>query len=155
MEHLKNSIYFFALISVLFLIGCKESATTSGEKDRDTTSALANGDTASMPAYDPAMDPITVGAEFSEKLSDTLNIKMYAFTLKPGDSAALHTHPDHAVYVLEGGKLAVTFQGTGRQIMDLKTGMGFISGPISDAGKNVGNTTIKLLVTDIYRPRGK
>jgi hypothetical protein len=39
--------------------------------------------------------------------------------------------------------------------MDLKTGTGFVSGPLSNAGKNIGNTSIKLLVTDIYRPRGK
>ncbi len=155
MQQIKNSICFFVLISALFLIGCNESATTSEKKDMDTTSAVINSDTSSMPAYDPAMEPLTVGAKFSKKLGDTLNIKMYEFTLKPGDSAELHTHPDHAVYVLQGGKLAVTFQGMGRQIMDLKTGTGFISGALSDAGKNIGNTTVKLLVTDIYRPRGQ
>lgn len=101
------------------------------------------------------MEPLTVGAQFSKKLGDTLNIKMYEFTVKPGDSAALHTHPDHTVYVLQGGKLAITFQGVGRQKLDLKTGTGFISGPVSDTGKNIGNTTVKLLVTDIYRPRGE
>jgi hypothetical protein len=67
----------------------------------------------------------------------------------------MHTHPDHTFYVLQGGKLAVTFQGKGRQVLDLKPGMGAISGPLSDAGKNIGNTTIKLLINDIYRPRNK
>lgn len=155
MQQIKNSICFFVLISVLFLIGCNESATTSEKNNMDTTLAVTKSDTSIMPAYDPAMDPLTVGAVFSKKIGDTLNIKMYEFTLKPGDSAALHSHPDHTVYVLQGGKLAVTFQGSGRQILDLKTGMGFISGTLSDAGKNIGNTTVKLLVTDIYRPRGR
>lgn len=146
-------------MSMLFLIGCNESKTASEKNETDTTSTVTNSDTsfntsAAMPAYDPAMEPLTVGAKFSKKLGDTLNMKMYEFTLKPGDSAELHTHPDHAVYVLQGGKLAVTFKGTGRQIMDLKAGTGFISGALSDAGKNVGNTTVKLLVTDIYRPLG-
>jgi quercetin dioxygenase-like cupin family protein len=153
-QTIKNNICFFVLILVLFLIGCNESATTPEKKDMDTTPAVAKIDTPSMPAYDPAMDPLTVGAKFSKKLHDTLNVKMYELTLKPGDSAALHTHPDHAVYVLQGGKLAVTFQGKGRMVMDLKPGMGFISGPVSDAAKNIGNTTIKLLLQDIYRPRG-
>jgi quercetin dioxygenase-like cupin family protein len=155
MRQIKNSICFFVLISVLLLIGCNEPATTSEKNVRDTAPVVTNSDTSSIPGYDPAMEPLTVGAAFSKKLGDTLNIKMYEFTLKPGDSAALHTHPDHAVYVLQGGKLAVTFQGMGRQVMDLKTGAGFISGPISDAGKNIGNTTVKLLVTDVYRPRGR
>ena len=155
MQQLKTSTCFFVLISILFVIGCNEPPTTSEKNEMDTTSVVTDSGTSSMPVYDPAMEPLTVGAAFSKKLHDTLNIKMYEFTLKPGDSAALHSHPDHTVYVLQGGKLAVTFQGMGRQIMDLKTGTGFISGALSDAGKNIGNTTIKLLVTDIYRPLGK
>jgi hypothetical protein len=155
MQQTKNSSYFFVLISVLVFMGCNESATTSEKNNMDTTASVTNNaDTSTMPEYDPAMEPLTVGAQFSKKLADTLNMKMYEFTVKPGDSAALHTHPDHAVYVLQGGKLAVTFKGSGRQILDLKTGMGFISGSLSDAGKNIGNTTVKLLLVDVYRPRG-
>jgi uncharacterized RmlC-like cupin family protein len=105
--------------------------------------------------YDPAMDPLTVGAKFSKKLADTLGIKMYEFTLNPGDSAELHVHPDHTVYVLQGGTLAVTFNKVDRRMLELKPGDGFVSGSLSDAGKNIGTTTVKLLVTDIYRPRIK
>ena len=155
MPQIKNSTCFFVLISVFFLIDYNDPVTTSEGNEKETTSVVTNSDTSSMPAYDPAMEPLTVGAAFSKKIGDTLNIKMYEFTLKPGDSAAMHTHPDHTVYVLQGGKLAVTFQGAGRQVLDLKTGMGIIGGPLSDAAKNIGNTTIKLLVTDIYRPRVK
>jgi mannose-6-phosphate isomerase-like protein (cupin superfamily) len=155
MQQIKISNCFFAFISVLFLMACNETATTTEKKGIDTISSVTKNDASPMPAYDPAMEPLTVGAQFSKKLGDTLNIKMYEFTLKPGDSAAMHTHPDHTFYVLQGGKLAVTFQGKGRQILDLKPGMGAISGPLSDAGKNIGNTTIKLLINDIYRPRDK
>jgi hypothetical protein len=155
MQQVKISSCFFAFISVLFLTACNETATTPEKKDIDTTPVVTKSETPSGPEYDPAMEPLTVGAQFSKKLGDTLNIKMYEFTLKPGDSAALHTHPDHTFYVIQGGKLALTVTGSGRQILDLKPGMGAISGPISDAGKNVGNTTIKLLIQDIYRPRGK
>jgi quercetin dioxygenase-like cupin family protein len=154
MQQIKNSICFFVLISGLFLIGCNESATTSEKNDTDTTSFVTNSDTSSMPAYDPAMDPLTVGAAFSKKLGDTLNTKMYVATLKPGDSVALHTHPDHTFYVLQGGKIEATIQGKGRQVFDLKKGMGWIGGPATDFGKNIGNTTVKWLEVDIYRPRG-
>ncbi len=50
----------------------------------DTSAATANSDTSSMPAYDAAMDPLTVGAKMSKKLRDTLGLKMYEFTVKPG-----------------------------------------------------------------------
>ena len=79
---------------------------------------------------------------------------MFMVTIKPGDTATLHSHPDHTVYVIEGGELAVTFQGQQRQIMKMQKGMGLVGGPLSDAAKNIGKTTIKLLMTHIYRPRG-
>ncbi len=156
MQQIKNNIHFFVFISVLFLISCNQSATTSEKNDADTTAVVTSSDTSTMPTYDPAMEPLTVGAKFSKKLSDTLGIKMYEFTVKPGDSWALHNHPDHTVYVLQGGKMALFIQATGKQdTLTFPTGMGLINGPLSDSGKNIGNTTIKLLVQDIYRPRGK
>jgi hypothetical protein len=146
---------FLAVAAVLSVIACKEAAKTSENNALDTASVPVNNDASSMPAYDPSMDPLTVGAQFSKLLHDTLGIKLYEAFLKPGDSSELHTHPDHIVYVLEGGKLAVYFQGVERVEMDLKKGLGFVSGPLSDAAKNIGNTTIRMLIADIYRPRGQ
>jgi len=157
MKQTTYTIHFLVLASSLFLIACNEPATTSEKNENDTASkSVTNNDTSSMPAYDPAMEPLTVGAQFSKKLGDTLNIKMYEFTVKPGDSWALHTHPDHTVYVLQGGKVALFIQATGRQdTLTFPTGLALISGPLSDSGRNVGNTTLKMLVQDIYRPRSK
>ena len=155
MKQIKTNTCIFVVISVSLLIGCTQP-TTNKKNDEDTTAIAANKDTSSIPAYDPTMEPLTVGAKFSKKLGDTLGIKMYEFTVKPGDSWALHTHPDHIVYVLQGGKMALFIQAAGRQdTLTFPTGMALISGPLSDSGKNIGNTTIKLLVSDIYRPRSK
>lgn len=141
---------------LLLMIACNRSGPASTNEDTATTPVKINDDqTSAMPAYDPAMDGINTGGTSVKKMSDTLNIKMYLATLKPGDSAVLHKHPDHTVYVLEGGKLAVYFNGAERQQMELKAGDAFISGPLSDAAKNIGNTTVTLLIHDIYRPRGK
>lgn len=150
----KNNINL-VLITILLLISCNQSATTSEENNMDTTSTVTNEDTASGFVYDPAMDPLTVGAAFSKKLGDTLNMKMFEVTIKPGDSVAIHTHPDHSFYVIQGGKIEVTFKGMEKQIMDLQPGMGWIGGPTTDFGKNVGNTIVKWVETDVYRPRGK
>lgn len=156
MQQTKTNIYFLVLISVLFLISCNQSASTSEKNNADTSAIATSSDTSTMPPYDPAMEPLTVGAKFSKKLGDTLGVKMYEFTVKPGDSWALHSHPDHTVYVLQGGKMALFIQAAGKQdTLTFPTGMALISGPLSDSGRNIGNTTIKLLVQDIYRPRGK
>jgi quercetin dioxygenase-like cupin family protein len=156
MQQIKTNTCFLGLISILFIMGCKEAESNAEKITADTTNtAIVNTDNTQMPAYDPALEPLKVGASFSKLLHDTLDIKMYEFTLKPGDSAALHAHPDHTVYVLQGGKALIYFNGGGPTEMDLVTGTGFISPAITDAGKNIGTTTIKLLVTDIYRPRVK
>ncbi|MFC0774740.1 hypothetical protein [Terrimonas alba] len=154
MQQVKNSICFFVMISVLLLMSCNGPDTKSESTAQDTTAITATNDTVPASDYDPNLDIYNTGGNAIQKLHDSLGIKLYVATMKSGDSAALHSHPDHAVYLLQGGKLAVTFQGKGRQEMNLPTGAGFISGPVVDAGKNIGNTTVKMLVADIYRPRG-
>lgn len=37
--------------------------------------------------------------------------------------------------------------------MDLPKGLGFISGPVTDAAVNIGDTDITLLMHEILRPR--
>jgi hypothetical protein len=64
---LQINIHIYILISVLFLISCNQSTTTS-KNDKDTTAALTNNDTSAIPVYNPAMDPLTVGAAFSKSL---------------------------------------------------------------------------------------
>jgi hypothetical protein len=157
MKQIKTSTYFFVAISILIQFSCNDTATTSEASDTDTTLVgSTNRDTSTVPAYDPAMDPLTAGAQMSKKLGDTLGVKMYEFTVKPGQSWGLHTHPDHTVYMLQGGKMALYMREAERQdTLTFPTGMALVSGPLTDSGRNIGNTTIKMLVTDIYRTRGK
>lgn len=155
MKQIKSSAYFLVVTSVLFLLGCSNNESTSEANESDTTSpSKSNRDTATMPAYDPSMDPLTSAGQLAKKMGDTLGVKMYEFTVKPGQSWRLHTHPDHTVYMLQGGKMALYMRDAGRQdTLTLPTGMALISGPLTDSGKNIGNTTLRMLVTDIYRPR--
>lgn len=150
---MKMSIYHL-LIFGLLLMGCNQAAKTADKKDMETPGVVNEKiQKSDLPVYDPAMDLMITASENIEILGDTLGVKMYIGTIHPGDSIALHAHPDHTIYVLEGGTLAVYFEGKEKQIMELPAGMGFFSPPLSDAAVNVGNTTIKLLTHDIYRPR--
>ena len=103
-----------------------------------------------MPAYDANMDPVKVESNFISRIfADTLGIKFYELFIKPGDTAAMHTHPDHLVYVVEGGITQLMSKGGTWQPVKFKTGMGVVTGPDTHMGKNTGTTTIKLLVADI------
>jgi hypothetical protein len=141
------------LLLVFSLLACNQPATTSEKNEKDT-SVVGENKTADMPPYDPAMDPWNIGGQGMKKIKDTLGLKMYEFTAKPGESWALHTHPDHLVYVLEGSTIELFIKEVGKlDTLTFPTGMGLISAPISDSGRNIGNTTIRMLVADIYRPR--
>lgn len=124
--------------------------------DEPSTRSADTSNVQSPPAdtthYDPSEDGMLVAPELTRKLGDTLGIKMYEVTAKPGDSIPLHSHPDHAFYVIEGGRAAIYF-GNDRQEWDLKPGMGFVNGPVKDAAKIIGKSTVKFLVVDIYRDR--
>ena len=142
------------LLLTCTVISCIDTSTRGEKEEADsTTTAIEQRDTVAITSIPETMDPYVIGGDALTKISDTLGVKMYLFTLKPGDSAAMHSHPDHLVYVLEGGKAEIYFQGQGAQVMEFKSGDGFVSGPLSDAGKNIGTTTIKMLVADIHRPR--
>jgi uncharacterized RmlC-like cupin family protein len=139
------------LLTALWLFGCNNTAETI----ENHPGAMESEIQATIPAYDPAMDMTVMAADAVEMLGDTLGISMYIATMAPGDSVGWHVHPDYTIYVIEGGTMAVYRNGSDeRQILEVPTGVGFVASSASDAAVNVGNTTIRLLTHDIYRPRG-
>lgn len=102
---------------------------------------------------DEAMNPLNVYKDYTKVFGDTLNLQLYELTVKPGDSIGLHEHLDHAVYVLEGGTLTVWHNGTDPVEYNMETGTGFIGPPLKDVAKNTGETTVRLVITEVFRPR--
>ena len=147
-----QKIKTFTIFSVLFVIAfmaCNEQP----KKDETAKTDVSKSEIATLPSYDPAMDPVKVEAAFNKVLADTLNIKLHEVTLNPGDSVGMHTHPDFTLYTLQGVTLKIYPKDGEPQVLELKSGMGFIFSTVTHSGKNIGTTTIKLLVSDIYRPR--
>lgn len=97
------------------------------------------------------MDPMKVSADMHKLVKDTLNIRAMMFTAKPGQSTPKHSHPDHAIYVIEGGKAEFTEQDGTKQMRELTKGMSRINPATTHGFKNVGNNTIKVLVVEVKR----
>lgn len=148
-----NLTLFVIVVASLLTFSCKETATKDNPMEEKAQFQENVNNTDIFPVMDPALDPLVVGKEFTKVFSDTLNVQMYEVTMKPGDSVGLHQHLDHSVYVLEGGKLMVYINGTDPVEMELTSGVGFVGGPLIDSAKNVGESTIKLILTEIHRPR--
>lgn len=102
---------------------------------------------------DDALNPLNVYRDKSKVFADTLNVQFYEVVLEPGDSIGMHAHLDHAVYVAEGGTLMVWHNGTDPVEYNMETGTGFLAPPLTDVAKNTGETRVRLVITEIFRPR--
>ena len=147
----KNKVSIIvALLMSFIVIACNNEA----KKEEPANTNATKMETPSMPSYDAAMDPVKVEAHvISRVLADTLGVKFYELMIKPGDSVGLHSHPDHLVYVIDGGFVELKNKDGLATPTEFKTGMGVVVGPDIHSGKNTGTTTIKMVVADIYRPR--
>ena len=150
MKQKTHASIFLAFLMAVAFIACNNEA----KKEEPVKTEGVKVETPAMPAYDPAMDPVKVEANvISRILGDTLGVKFYELIIKPGDSVGMHSHPDHLVFVVDGGMVELTNKEGKVMPTEFVTGMGVVTGPDVHAGKNTGKTTIKLLVADIYRPR--
>ena len=96
-----------------------------------------------------AQDPLKVGPNIYRKILENDRVRMMEVTFAPGDSIAMHSHPDHAVYVVTGGTLRVTTSDGKTQVADLKPGDPIWFPAVTHAAKNIGATPLKLLVVEL------
>jgi quercetin dioxygenase-like cupin family protein len=151
MKQKTNASILLVLLMAFAFIACN----TEAKKDEPKVVEGFKIENPSMPDYDAAMDPVKVEANVITKVfGDTLGVKFYELIIKPGDSVGLHSHPDHLVYVIDGGMVELKNKDGVATPTEFKTGMGVVTGPDIHSGKNTGTTTIKMVVADIYRPRG-
>ena len=87
--------------------------------------------------------------EYKKVLLDNENVRVIEVEFAPGAVAAMHSHPAHVVYVVAGGKMEMTENGKKPVVRELKTGDASYNLPVTHTVKNVGKTTVKLIMTEI------
>ena len=147
MKQKTNASIFFTILIAIVFTSCKNET----KKDEPSTTDVVK--TEIMPAYDATLDPVNVEAKFLKMHKDTLGIKLYEVTLNPGDSVGIHNHPDHVIYFAQGGKLRLYAKDGKSEDVEVPTGAAILSPTTSHYGLNIGTTPVKMIVTDIYRPR--
>ena len=150
----KSSYQFILAISILLtFISCNQA----GEKSKaDTTDSTVNAKTETPPpaAENKSIDAVKTAPDLYHVANDTLGIRILEATYKPGDSSAMHSHPDNAIYVITGGTTEFTGQDGKKMVTELKTGMISVRPEEFHSVKNVGKTTEKVLLVEVNRPRG-
>ncbi len=131
------------------------TACNSSDKKEEEPKATESTATAKTEAAPPAVpDAVAAAPNLYKVLGDTMGIRMVEVNYKPGDSSAWHSHPDYAIYAVEGG--TVTFYGKDGSKMEreLKTGAIMIKPAEFHSAKNTGKTNLKVILFEVNRPMG-
>lgn len=84
------------------------------------------------------------------QIFDNEKVRVSEITFKPGDKAAMHTHPwPHAIYVIEPGTLTITHPDGTSQTVSAKAGEVLWMGAETHEAVNTGTTTLRATVTEI------
>ena len=141
----------FAIVSMLVL-ACDSSTETTETTGMDTTQKV-DAPSRNFPSYEKSKSVTVISPALYNQLTDTLNIRMISGVYKPGDSSIMHAHPDFAMYVLEGGLVELTGEDGSKQNIEFKKDMAVIMPASTHSAKNIGKTTLKLVVVEVNRPR--
>lgn len=96
-----------------------------------------------------SLDPLSVAPEMYRKLFENGQVRVMEVTFAPGGRIALHSHPDHFVYVVEGGTLRIT-DDVGK-VTDATVSPGQVLWFDAQAhrAENTGGTQVRLTVTEL------
>ena len=95
-------------------------------------------------------DPLAVASNVYKLLNENENARVFKVTFKPGDTAKMHHHPDHMVYVLKGGHLKLTLADKTDEL-DLAEGAVVFLNAQNHEATNTGNSTVDLLVVEFKK----
>jgi quercetin dioxygenase-like cupin family protein len=96
-----------------------------------------------------AQDPLEVGPDVYSKKFENERVRVMEVDFKVGDSIAMHSHPDHFVYVLTPGTLRLTHpDGQSKDVVATAGEVLWLPAE-SHAAENTGGTEVRLLVVEL------
>ena len=109
------------------------------------TTALA----LTVTAAPPAQDPLNVDSSIYNLKLGNDRVRAFIVQFKPGQSIAVHKHPDHVVHAITGGRLMIHEVGKDPMEMDVAAGTTLFLPAQSHSAKNTGKTTLRLFVVEL------
>jgi ketosteroid isomerase-like protein/quercetin dioxygenase-like cupin family protein len=104
----------------------------------------------SIPLF--AQDPVKVGPDVYKCILDNAHVRVCEITFKPGASIGVHSHPNHLVYVLSPGKLAITPEGGQPMEADFLPGQVTWLEAGAHSAVNRGKSVLRGLVVEVKEP---
>jgi quercetin dioxygenase-like cupin family protein len=97
-----------------------------------------------------AQDIMKVGQNLNNKvLLDNDQVRVILVESVPGIATPWHSHPNHLIYALTDGKLEITDQGKKPVVYEIKAGQVLYFPAVTHMVKNIGTTTLKMILTEL------
>ena len=142
-----------AIFISIFVIACGQGEQKTDES-KTADSAGTTTDTAKTAVPETTIDDVTAAPNLYKTLKDTLGIRIVEADYKPGDSSAMHSHPDYALYVIQGGKTMFIAKDGSKMDAVMQSAMENIRPAEIHSVKNIGKTEVKVLLVEVNRPMG-
>jgi len=95
-----------------------------------------------------ALDPKIVASNVYKVINENEKMRVVRVTFKVGETAKMHHHPQHMIYVLKGGKLNLTSGGK-TQAIDLKEGSAVFMEAQDHEATNIGDSVVDMIVVEL------
>ena len=103
-------------------------------------------------AAPPVQAPLAVDPSIYNLKLNNDRVRVFVVLFKPGQEIAVHKHPDHVVHAITSGRLMIHETGKDPVTMDVPAGATLFLPAQSHSAKNVGKTTLRLLVVELKEP---
>jgi beta-alanine degradation protein BauB len=94
-------------------------------------------------------DVLKAAPNVSKLIMENDSVRVFDVRFKPGEKAAMHSHPDHLMYIFNDGKIKLMHSTGKPQIVDLKAGQAIWMDATSHAAENLGKTDVHMLVVEL------
>jgi quercetin dioxygenase-like cupin family protein len=101
-----------------------------------------------------AQDPLEVAPGMYRLLFENDKVRVMEVTFQPGQKIAAHAHPDHYVYVAEGGTLRIS-KDDGSSDVTVKPGDVIWINAEKHWAENIGTTVVRLIVNELKTEAAK
>ena len=99
-----------------------------------------------------AQDPVKVAPNNYKVALENDSVRVANVMVKAGEKIATHSHPDHLVYAVNGGKLKFTYPDGKTKDVELKAGEATWIKSEAHSTENAGTTELKLVVFELKKP---
>jgi beta-alanine degradation protein BauB len=96
-----------------------------------------------------AADPVEVASNVYTTMFENERVRLLEARLAPGDSSAIHGHPDYVVYNLAKGKVRFSSPSGDAEEVELPAGAAMWRDAEQHSTENVGTTEVRSLLFEL------